>query len=127
MNRKIVDSEAFRRAELKSESYRIVGLLFLLAALLVWTILRSLAIGHMRLLAAQLSLTVVGMIYEVAMLRAVRRALARNGRISMTVSVINAFVEAQIPTLTLVILIRNEVLSPYQVLVAPAMLAYYFF
>jgi len=123
----MVDSEAFRRAELKSESYRIVGLLLLLGALLLWTILRSLAIGHLRLLIAQLSLTIVAMVYEVLMLRAVQRALATNGRISLTVSVINAFVEAQIPTLTLVILIRNEVLSPYQVLVAPAMLAYYFF
>ena len=36
MNSRIVDLEAFERAELKSESYRIIGLLFLLAALLLW-------------------------------------------------------------------------------------------
>ena len=96
MHRTIVESEAFRQAELKSESYRIVGLLLLLAALLLWTVLRSLAIGHLRLLVAQLSLTIVAMVYEVLMLRAVQRALARKGRISLTVSVINAFVEAQI-------------------------------
>ena len=127
MNREVLDSEAFRNAELKSETYRISGILFLLSALLLWTVLRSLAIGHLRLLVAQLSLTIIAMVYEVIILRAVRRALAGKGRISTTVSVVNAFVEAQIPTLTLFILIRNQVLSPYQVLVAPAMLAYYFF
>lgn len=127
MNREILDSDAFQRAELKSESYRIYGILILLAALLVWTILRSLAIGHVRLLLAQLSLTFIAMVYEFFMLRAVRLALAGNGRLSTTLSIINAFVESQIPTLTLIILIRNQVLSPYQVLVAPAMLAYYFF
>lgn len=127
MNREILKSDAFQRAELKSETYRIYGILILLGALLVWTVLRSLAIGHLRLLLAQLSLTIVAMVYELFMLWAVRRALAGEARVPSTFSLINAFVEAQIPTLTLVILIRNQVLSPYQVLVAPAMLAYYFF
>jgi len=124
MNREILNSDAFQRAELKSETYRIYGILILLGALLVWTVLRSLVIGHLRLL---LSLTIVAMVYELFMLWAVRRALAGEARVPSTFSLINAFVEAQIPTLTLVILIRNQVLSPYQVLVAPAMLAYYFF
>ena len=127
MRQSLIESKAFRQAELKSESYRIMGLLALLAALLLWTVLRSLAVGHLRLLIAQLSLTVVAIGYELVMLRNVRRALAQDGRLSPTMSVINAFVEAQIPTLTLFILIRNQILSPYQVLVAPAMLAYYFF
>ena len=127
MNREILKSDAFQRAELKSETYRIYGILILLGALLVWTVLRSLAIGHLRLLLAQLSLTIVAMVYELFMLWTVRRALAGEARVPSTFSLINAFVEAQIPTLTLVILIRNQVLSPYQVLVAPAMLAYYFF
>jgi len=105
----------------KRNAILIAASAFLLAALLLWTVLRSLAIGHVRLLVAQLLLTVVAMGYEVFMLRAVRRALATGGRISITVSVINAFVEAQIPTLTMVILIRNEVLSPYQVLVVASL------
>ena len=127
MNLDLLNSKSFRKAELKSETYRIYGILALLGALVIWTALRSLAVGHLRLLVAQLSLTLIAIIYEVIMLRTVRRALAGDGRISSTVAVINAFVEAQIPTLTLIILIRNQVLSPYQVLVAPAMLAYYFF
>ena len=127
MNPDIANSDAYRRAELKSELYRIYGLLSLLGALLLWTLLRSLTVGHVRLLVAQLSLTVVAIVYELVMLRGVRRALAGNGRVSLKFSIFNAFVEAQLPTLTLFILIRNEVLSPYQVLVAPAMLAYFFF
>jgi len=125
--RDIIQSNAFQRAALKSESYRIIGLLFLLGALLIWTMLRSVAVGHVRLLVAQTILTVAVIVYEGFMLRAVRRAIDSDGRISLPVSAINAFVEAQIPTLTIFILIRSQILSPYQSLVAPAMLAYFFF
>src|SRR3954454_6218990 len=116
MSRDITDSNAFQRATLNSEYYRIIVLLVLLGALLVWTVLRSFAIGHLRLLVAQLLLTIVAIGYEAFMLRAVRRAIDDSGRISLAVWVINAFVEAQFPTLTLIILIRNEALPPYQIL-----------
>src|SRR5205085_286322 len=122
-----IKSVAFQRAALKSEAYRIVGLLCLMGALLLWTILRSLAIGHVRLLVAQTVLTIAAIAYEGLMLRTVRRALSGEGRISFLWGVISAFVEAQIPTLTIFLLIRSEILSPYQALVAPAMLAYFLF
>jgi serine phosphatase RsbU (regulator of sigma subunit) len=127
MNRDIRDSIAFQRATLNSEYYRILVLLVLLGALLVWTMLRSLAVGHIRLLVAQLLLTIVAIIYEAFMLRAVRASLAGKSQIPLTVWLVNAFIEAQLPTLTLIILIRNQALPPYQILVAPAMLGYYFF
>jgi serine phosphatase RsbU (regulator of sigma subunit) len=122
-----IRSEAFQRAKLNSESYRIIGLLCLLGALLVWTVLRSFAAGHVRLLVAQLSLTAVAIAYEVLMLLAVKRALYLKRRIPFSISVLNTFIEAQIPTLTLVLLIKSQLMSPYQVLVAPAMLAYFLF
>jgi serine phosphatase RsbU (regulator of sigma subunit) len=122
-----INSEAFQRAKLHSESYRIVGILCLLGALLIWTILRSVAAGHLQLLIAQAGLTVIAIAYEVFMLRLVKRALAGKGRLPSAVSVLNAFVEAQIPTLTMFLLIRSQLLSPYHVLVAPAMLAYFLF
>src|SRR3954468_10558227 len=122
-----IRSEAFQRAKLNSESYRIIGLLCLLGALLVWTVLRSFAAGHVRLLVAQLLLTAVAIVYEGLMLRAVKRALYLNRRIPFSISILNTFIEAQIPTLTLVLLIKSQLMSPYQVLVAPAMLAYFLF
>src|SRR6516164_2688128 len=91
-----INSEAFQRAKLHSESYRIVGILCLLGALLIWTILRSVAAGHVQLLIAQTGLTLVAIAYEVFMLRLVKRALAGKGRLPAAIPVLNAFVEAQI-------------------------------
>ncbi len=51
-----LESKAFYRATLKSESYRTGGLLGLLGILLAYTIVRALAFGEFRLL---LALTVV--------------------------------------------------------------------
>ena len=47
-------SQAFQVATLKSEAYRITGLIFLLTALVPFTIVRSVALGHYSLLVAQL-------------------------------------------------------------------------
>src|SRR3954467_15822574 len=94
-----IKSEAFQRAKLNSERFRIIGLLCLLGALLVWTVLRSLTVAHIRLLLAQLFLTAIAIVYQGLMLLAVRRALDKNRRIPSAISVLITFIEAQIPTL----------------------------
>jgi serine phosphatase RsbU (regulator of sigma subunit) len=128
MSEKQIESKAFQRAVLKSESYRIFGLLVLLGVLLVFTVARTLAVGNLRLLAAETLLLALAIAYEAWMLKIVKRALENEERdISPSMRLLNLIIETQIPTLALIVLIRNQLMNPFQALVAPAMLAYFFF
>lgn len=123
----MIESKAFQRAALKSESHRITGLLGLLGALLLYTIARGLAVGQLRLLLAGTLLLALAIAYEVSMLFVVGGALRRDGDVPRVVWVLNVFIETQIPTLALFLLIRSQMMNPFQVLVAPAMLVYFIF
>lgn len=122
-----IESAAFGRAALKSESYRILGLLVLLGLAMIYTIVRGVMLGQRELLAAEITLLVLAIAYEAFMLSVVRRALQANKPVSSAMWVFNVIIETQIPTLALFLLIRSQLVSPYLVLVAPAMLAYFFF
>jgi serine phosphatase RsbU (regulator of sigma subunit) len=122
-----IKSEAFRKATLTSESYRIIGLLTLLVALVVYTFARGLALEQWRLLAAQALLLLLAIAYEGYVLSAVKLALRENRDVPPATWLLNVLVETQIPTLALVVLIRNQTLNPYLLLVAPAILVYFFF
>src|SRR5690349_18729458 len=74
-----VESGEFQRAALGSESYRIVGLLCLLAALLVGLVARNLAIGQFWLLYWQILVLALAIVGETITLAVVKRAL-RTGR-----------------------------------------------
>jgi hypothetical protein len=60
----MIESKAFQRAALKSESYRILGLLCLLGAVMLFAILRGLATGEFRLLLAQGAVLALAVAYE---------------------------------------------------------------
>jgi serine phosphatase RsbU (regulator of sigma subunit) len=122
-----IKSEAFRNASLESESYRIIGLIVLLGALVLYTIGRGFALGLWRVLAAQTLLLLLAIAYEVYILSVVKRALRGKSDVPPATWLLNVFVETQIPTLALFVMIRNQTLSPYLLLVAPAMLVYFFF
>ena len=122
-----IESEAFRRAALRSEAYRIEGLLCLLGALMLYVLARGLAAGQMRLLLAEALLVSLAVAYEALMLFVVRRALRRGEDAPRGVWALNVLVETQLPTLALFLLIRSQLMSPAQALVAPAMLVYFFF
>ena len=127
MSVKQMESRAFERAALKSESHRITGLLVLLGALLLYTIVRGLAAGQLRLLLAGTLLLALAIAYEAFMLFVVKSALRREKDVPQAVWVLNVFLETQIPTLALFLLIRSRMMNPFEVLVAPAMLVYFIF
>ncbi len=127
MNKEQIKSEAFRQASLKSESYRIIGIIVLLSALVLYTVARGLALGHWRLLAAETLLLLLAIAYEAYVLSGVRQALREKRDVPPATWLLNVFVETQIPTLALFVLIRNQTMSPYLLLVAPAILVYFFF
>jgi serine phosphatase RsbU (regulator of sigma subunit) len=122
-----IESNAFQRATLKSESYRIPGLLVLLGALLLYTIARGLIAGQARLLLAQTLLLALAITYEALMFRAVRGALRGGRDVSRARWTLNVLIETQLPTIALWLLVNNQVMGLQQVLVAPAMLLYFFF
>ena len=125
MSEDALQSAAFHRAEITSESYRTTGLLCLLVALTIFVIARGIVIGDFPLTALQLAFLAVVIVHEVRMLRALKRALRNEGDIGADKWVINVFLESQIPTVALLLLLTGPWLTPHQVLVAPAVLVYF--
>jgi serine phosphatase RsbU (regulator of sigma subunit) len=121
------ESDAFYRATLNSEWYRIVGLLGVLGALMVYTIARGIKVGGFRLLWVQTAVLALVMLYELRVLRAVKKALRHKQEVPTAIWAVNVLVESQLPTLALFLLLASQWMTPYQVLVAPAMLLYFLF
>lgn len=125
MSEGVLQSEAFHRAEITSESYRTTGLLCLLGALTIFVIARGIMLGDVPLSALQLAFLAVVITHEVRMLRAIKRALRNEGEIRQDRWMINVLLESQIPTVALLILLTGPWLNPHQVLVAPAVMVYF--
>ena len=70
MSEDALQSAAFHRAEITSESYRTTGLLCLLIALAIFVIARGIVIRDLSLTALQLAFLAVVIAHEVRMLRA---------------------------------------------------------
>ncbi|HWW74201.1 MAG TPA: hypothetical protein VNZ44_02325, partial [Pyrinomonadaceae bacterium] len=107
-----IESWAFQRAALESESRRIRGLLCLLGALALYTVARGLAAGEVRLLLAQALLLALALAYEGFMLAVVGRALRGVRDVPPSVWALNVFAETQIPTAALFLLIDGGLMSP---------------
>ena len=127
MNTQSIQSEAFRRASLKSESYRIIGLLCALGALLVFVIARNLLAGEFRLLITQSLLFLFAVAGEALMLAVVKRAVRMERDVPSAVWVLNVLMESLFPTLGLLVLIESQYLDPYRSLAAPVVLVYFLF
>jgi serine phosphatase RsbU (regulator of sigma subunit) len=121
------ESDAFYRATLNSEWYRIVGLLGVLGALLVYTLARGIMLGGFRVLWVQSLLLALVIAHETHLLRTVKNALQHGKDVPTALWTINVLVESQLPTFGLLLLLASEWMNPYQVLVAPAMLLYFLF
>jgi len=119
------ESDAFYRATLNSEWYRIVGILGVLAALMAYTVARGIKVGGFRLLWVQTVVLAVVIAHEIHLLRAVTQALRTNKDIPAVIWAVNVFLESQLPTFGLFLLLTSEWMNPYQVLVAPAVLVYF--
>ena len=125
MSEAALKSQAFQRAALTSESYRTTGLLCLLGTLAIFVVVRGIATGDFLLVVLQFVFLVFVIGHEVIMLRAIRRALRDGTEIASDKLVLNVLLESQIPTVALLFLLGGPWLSPYQALVAPAVLVYF--
>jgi serine phosphatase RsbU (regulator of sigma subunit) len=122
-----LQSRAFERASLKSESQRVWVLLGVLIALLIFVIVRGLATQSYLLLAAQALTLVLVIAHETVMLRAIKAALRDDETVKPELWIFNVLVESQLPTLALFLLLLAGWMTPYQVLVAPAIAIYFLF
>lgn len=120
-------SRAFERASLKSESYRIVALLCVLGALLVFVIIRGVATENYLLFAGQAAVLALVVAHEIVMLRAVRSAIRDETNVLPELWVFNILIESQLPTVALLVLLLAGWMTPSQVLVAPAIAVYFLF
>ncbi|MCM3874478.1 MAG: PP2C family protein-serine/threonine phosphatase [Pyrinomonadaceae bacterium] len=127
MSENSLESQAFYRATLNSEWYRIAGLLAVLGVMLAYTLVRALAFGEFRLLLAQTLVLAIAIAHEAIMLRAIRRALKHDRDIPPVAWMLNVLVETQLPTVALFLLLASQWLTPAQVLVAPAVMVYFLF
>src|SRR5687767_685377 len=122
-----LQSKAFERASLKSESYRVMALLFVLGGLTLFVLIRGIATQNYLLLVAQAVVLVFVIAHESVMLRAIRTALRDDENVLPELWVFNVFIESQIPTVSLFVLLLTQWMTPFQVLVAPAIALYFLF
>ncbi len=122
-----LQSRAFQRASLKSESYRVVALLCILGGLLLFTIARGFVTHNYVLLSVQIAVLALAIAHEAVMLRAIKAALRDDEDLVPELWVFNILIESQLPTVALFVLLLNGWMTPYQVLVAPAIVIYFLF
>jgi len=125
-----IKSEAFRHAVLRSERVRIAGLLATLVIVLLVAAVRALMVGTAQEISSLGSMILmIGCVigYEWLMLRLVNRRIGLQRDLPASVWILNFFVETMLPTTALLGLTKNPALGPYRALVAPAILAYFFF
>jgi serine phosphatase RsbU (regulator of sigma subunit) len=70
---------------------------------------------------------VLAIAHEAVMLRAIRSALQDDEDLMPELWVFNILIESQLPTVSLFVLLLNGWITPYQVLVAPAIVIYFLF
>jgi len=122
-----LQSRAFQRASLKSESFRVVTLLCILGGLLLFTIARGFVTHNYLLLSVQIAVLILAIAHEAVMLRAIRASLRDDEDLVPELWVFNILIESQLPTVALFVLLLNGWMTPYQVLVAPAIVIYFLF
>ena len=122
-----LNSRAFERAALKSESYRVFALLLVLGVIVVFAVVRGIATQNYVLLIGQLVILSFVIAHESVMLHAIKTALRDDESVVPELWVFNIFIESQLPTLALFVLLLAHWMTPYQVLVAPAIAIYFLF
>ena len=125
MSREELKSKAFKQAVLKSESFRVIGMLVLLCSLTVFAIARGVATGHPIFLIAQFVVLALVILHEIVMLRSVRAALREQSDVRPELWVFNVVVESQIPTIGLLLLISTPWFKTNQGLAAPVLALYF--
>ena len=122
-----MQSGAFERASLKSESYRVYALLFVLGVITVFVVVRGVATQNYLLLIGQIIVLALVIAHESVMLHAIKTALRDDVTVMPELWAFNVLIESQLPTVALFVLLLTEWTTPYQVLVAPAIVLYFLF
>ena len=125
MSEKALRSRAFQRAALQSESYRTTGVLCFLLALAIFVIARGVITQDRLIVVLQIAFLVFVIAHEIFMLRSIKKALRDEKEIAADKWMLNVFLESQIPTVALFLLLSGPWLRPFQALVAPAVLVYF--
>jgi serine phosphatase RsbU (regulator of sigma subunit) len=121
-----IQSNAFQRAALKSESYRILGLLCVLGGLFFYALARAIVTAEVRLLLTQILLLAIAAGFEIVMLKVVRGAIRLERDIPQSTWLVMVVVETLLPTIAIFMLTESRYTTPYQALVAPVILVYFF-
>jgi serine phosphatase RsbU (regulator of sigma subunit) len=127
MSAHALQSKAFEQASLKSESYRVIALLCVLVAIVIFVIARGVATQNYLLMVAQTVVLGFVIAHEGVMLRASRSAIRDDTDVMPELWVFNVLIESQIPTVALFVLLLTQWMTPHQVLVAPAVALYFLF
>jgi serine phosphatase RsbU (regulator of sigma subunit) len=122
-----MQSKAFERASLKSEKYRVIALLCVLGALTLWVVIRGVVEQNYLLLIGQAIVLAFVISHESVMLHHIKSALRDDATVVPELWVFNVLIESQLPTLALFVLLLTQWMTPYQVLVAPAIVIYFLF
>src|SRR4030095_11618298 len=125
MSEETLRSQVFQRATLQSESYRTAGMLCFLAALGVFVIARAITTQNRLIVALQIAFLALVIIHEFFMLRSIRKALRDEKEMRTDKWMLNVFLESQIPTVAVFLLLGGPWFTPHQALVAPAVLIYF--
>jgi len=104
-----------------------VALLCILGGLLLFTIARGFVTHNYVLLSVQIAVLVLAIAHEAVMLRAIKASLRDDEDLVPELWVFNILIESQLPTVALFVLLLNGWMTPYQVLVAPAIVIYFLF
>lgn len=125
-----IQSEAFRRAELRSERLRIIGIVSFLGVLWLVSLVR------MQILADRVSTdrwfgASIGLAsfiaYELLMLLAVRRAIRLNRDLPMIAWVFNLVIETSLPAVFLALTTNPDIEPVYRPLATPVVLGFFLF
>jgi len=112
---------------LKSEQYRTVLLAGLLGVLAIYGSFRCIVAGNYPLLIEQLLVFAVAIGYQGFALIQVRKALANDSDLSRPMWLLSVLIETQIPTIVIISIIESQINTPFQALISPALLLYFFF
>lgn len=125
--RSAIQSDAFQRAALRSERYRIVAFLVLFASLICIALTSGIVErAHANRFELYVAFWIFGAGYESLMLWLVRRTERAGRKIPAWRWVVNTIVECSLPTLALLGLTSDKsYVGPYLALVSPALIIYF--
>jgi len=125
-----IKSDAFRRAELRSERLRIIGILSFLGLLWFVSLFRMLILADRvstdRWFGASIGLASF-MVYELLMLLAVRRAIRLDKDLPAVAWVFNLVIEASLPAVFLALTTNPDIQPVYRPLATPITLGFFLF